>query len=163
MAGNNGAQVPRFGDWKATDGGQGQFTMYFENARKQRKSPSGIAPPPEVLPARMGTIPAAHRTPPRAADVNPGNPKDRTNRSRSQGMSGNGGTVPTWGQWNEGNSGGGAQQYTLVFDQLRDERKSAPPTPSIEELQRRTPPRPTRHDLYDHEPKKFTCFGMCLK
>lgn len=58
-----------------------------------------------------------------------------------------------WGQWNEGNSSGaGAQQYTIVFDQLREERR-APPTPGNDQLQRPTPNPPTHHDLYDHAPK----------
>ncbi|KAL6659693.1 hypothetical protein ACP70R_002522 [Stipagrostis hirtigluma subsp. patula] len=165
MAGNNGAQVPRFGDWKATDGG-GQFTMYFENARQQRRTTSGaIAPHPRPPPARMDTAPAAgrSRTPPRGANASPGKPKDRTNRSPSYGTGGSGGSVPAWGKWNEGNSGGDAQQYTIVFDQLREERKSAPPTPSMEQLKQPTPSQLAHRDLYDHVPKKFTCFGLCLK
>jgi hypothetical protein len=70
--------------------------------------------------------------------------------------------VPTWGQWNESNSVAGAQQYTLVFDQLREERKSAPPTPSVEQLQRPTPNGATHHDLYDHAPKVELHFGFLV-
>jgi hypothetical protein len=68
--------------------------------------------------------------------------------------------VPTWGEWNESNSSAGAQQYTLVFNQLREERRSAPPTPSIEHVQRPTPTRATHHDLYDHAPKVELHFGF---
>ncbi|KAG2561908.1 hypothetical protein PVAP13_8KG223500 [Panicum virgatum] len=43
---------------------------------------------------------------------------------------------------------------------LREERRSAPPTPSIEQIQRPTPTRATHHDLYDHAPKGFKCCGL---
>nr|AGT17135.1 RPM1-interacting protein [Saccharum hybrid cultivar R570] len=151
MAGNGG-NIPKFGEWKTTDGGS-PYTMYFENARKQRNN-SGITVPPGASPARTNTVPSGHRTPPRAPDVKPVKQQDGANRSRNQAK---GSSVPTWGQWNESNSGVGAQQYTIVFDQLREERRSAPPTPSIEQLQRPTQNRPTHRDLYDHVPKVDFC------
>ncbi|XP_025828419.1 uncharacterized protein LOC112903382 isoform X1 [Panicum hallii] len=152
MEGTAGS-IPKFGEWKANDGGS-PYTMYFENARK-RRSNSGIAPPPGASPARIISAPAGPRTPPRAPDAKPVKPEDRANRSRNQAKAGQGGSgsVPTWGEWNESNSSAGAQQYTLVFNQLREERRSAPPTPSIEHVQRPTPTRATHHDLYDHAPK----------
>ncbi|CAO2148842.1 unnamed protein product [Urochloa humidicola] len=159
MTGTAG-NIPKFGEWKANDGGS-PYTMYFENARK-RRSNSGITPPPEASPARMVSAPAGHRTPPRAADAKPVKPQDRATRPRNQAKAAQGGsgTVPTWGQWNESNSAAGAQQYTLVFDQLREERRSAPSTPSIEQLQRPAPSRAAHHDLYDHAPKGFKCCGL---
>ncbi|WVZ52004.1 hypothetical protein U9M48_003100 [Paspalum notatum var. saurae] len=153
----NGRNIPKFGEWKSADGGS-PYTMYFENARK-RKNNSGITPRPGASPSRMDFAPADHRTPPRAADAKPVKPQDRANRSQSQGKALQGGSVPTWGQWNESNSGAGAQQYTMVFDQLREER-SAPPTPGMEQLQRPTPNRSAQHDLYDHAPKGFKCCGL---
>ncbi|CAL4988240.1 unnamed protein product [Urochloa decumbens] len=159
MAGTAG-NIPKFGEWKANDGGS-PYTMYFENARKRRNN-SGITPPPGESPARMASAPAGHRTPPRAADPKPVKHQDHANRSRNQAKAAQGGsgTVPTWGQWNESNSTAGAQQYTLVFDQLREERKSAPSTPSVEQLQRPAPSRATHHDLYEHAPKGFKCCGL---
>jgi hypothetical protein len=59
--------------------------------------------------------------------------------------------VPQWGNWNDMNSGGGAQQYTLVFDQLLEQR-SVHPT-SMEQPQRATTTQATRQDLYDNVPK----------
>ncbi|CAO2147321.1 unnamed protein product [Urochloa humidicola] len=161
MAGTAG-NIPKFGEWKANDDGGGTpYTMYFENARKRRNN-SGITPPPEPSPARMVSVPAGRRTPPRAADAKPVKPQDRAARSRNQAKAAQGGsgTVPTWGQWNETNSAAGAQQYTPVFDQLREERRSAPSTPSIEQLQRPAPSRATHHDLYNHAPKGFKCCGL---
>ncbi|CAD6257134.1 unnamed protein product [Miscanthus lutarioriparius] len=157
MAGNGG-NIPKFGEWKTTDGGS-PYTMYFENARKRRNN-SGISVPPEASPARTNTVPSGHRTPPRAPDVKPLRQQDGANRSRNQAKAAQGSSVPTWGQWNESNSGAGAQQYTLVFDQLREERRSAPPTPSIEQPQQPTQNRSTQHDLYEHAPKGFKCCGL---
>lgn len=160
MAGNNGGNIPKFGEWKTTDGGS-PYTMYFDNARKRRNN-SGITVPPEASPApvRTNTVPGGHRTPPRAPGVKPLNQQDGANRSRNQAKAAQGSSVPTWGQWNESNSGAGAHQYTLFFDQLREERKSAPPTPSVEQLQKPHQTRPTHRDLYDHVPKGSKCCGL---
>uniref|UniRef100_A0A0D9XS33 RIN4 pathogenic type III effector avirulence factor Avr cleavage site domain-containing protein n=1 Tax=Leersia perrieri TaxID=77586 RepID=A0A0D9XS33_9ORYZ len=138
MAGKGG-HIPKFGDWKSGDGGS-PYTVFFEDARK-RKNAGGVMPPPL---ARGDSVPpSGHRTPPHV---------------------GSGGTVPAWGQWNENNAGGGAQQYTLMFDQIRDERRgSAPSTPTIEQIQRATPNRYNHHSKHDNMPKRFTCFGLCLK
>jgi hypothetical protein len=84
LQGNNGGNIPKFGEWKTTDGGS-PYTMYFENARKRRNN-SGITVPPEASPApvRTNTVPGGHRTPPRAPGVKPLNQQDGANRSRNQ-------------------------------------------------------------------------------
>lgn len=82
MLQGNGGNIPKFGEWKTTDGGS-PYTMYFENARKQRNN-SGITVPPGASPARTNTVPSGHRTPPRAPDVKPVKQQDGANRSRNQ-------------------------------------------------------------------------------
>ncbi|XP_066333801.1 uncharacterized protein [Miscanthus floridulus] len=37
MLQGNGGNIPKFGEWKTTDGGS-LYTMYFENARKRRNN-----------------------------------------------------------------------------------------------------------------------------
>ncbi|TVU25449.1 hypothetical protein EJB05_27945, partial [Eragrostis curvula] len=156
----NGVNIPKFGEWKASDGAT-PYTMVFENASRKRRTNSGITPPPGASPARMGTVPAGHKTPPRTVDAKPVKSTDRANRSRNQGNAGQGGSVPTWGQWNNINNGAGADNYTLIFDELQKGKKSAPPTPNMAQPQRATPTRTTRQDLYDDRvPKGFTCWGL---
>ncbi|BAT14042.1 Os11g0482200, partial [Oryza sativa Japonica Group] len=144
--GKGGGHIPRFGDWKSSDGGT-PYTVFFDDARKRKN--------------------AGHRTPPHGAGSStPQRNKDPASRPRSQSAVGHGGgSVPAWGQWNEGNAGGGgAQQYTLMFDQIRDERRgSAPSTPTVEQLQRATPTRYNQHNQHANMRKRFTCFGLCLK
>ncbi|KAF0896613.1 hypothetical protein E2562_026315 [Oryza meyeriana var. granulata] len=163
MAGKGG-HIPRFGDWKSSDHGT-PYTVFFENARK-RKNAGGVVPPPEPPLARGDSVPpSGHRTPSHVAcSTTPRRNKDPMSRPQSQSTVGYGGTVPAWGQWNEGNGGGGVQQYTLMFDQIRDERRgSAPSTPTVEQLQRATPTRYSHQSQHSNMPKRFTCFGLCLK
>lgn len=82
MLQGNGGNIPKFGEWKTTDGGS-PYTVYFENARKRRNN-SGITVPPEASPARINTVPSGHRTPPRTPDVRTVKQQDGANRSRNQ-------------------------------------------------------------------------------
>ena len=82
MLQGNGGNIPKFGEWKTTDGGS-LYTMYFENARKRRNN-SAITVPPEASAARTNTVPSGHRTPPRAPDVKPLRQQDGANSSRNQ-------------------------------------------------------------------------------
>ncbi|KAF2910870.1 RPM1-interacting protein 4 isoform X2 [Oryza sativa Japonica Group] len=165
MAGKGGGHIPRFGDWKSSDGGT-PYTVFFDDARK-RKNAGGVVPPPSLARGDSAPPPSGHRTPPHGAGSStPQRNKDPASRPRSQSAVGHGGgSVPAWGQWNEGNAGGGgAQQYTLMFDQIRDERRgSAPSTPTVEQLQRATPTRYNQHNQHANMRKRFTCFGLCLK
>ncbi|XP_006663447.2 uncharacterized protein LOC102713861 [Oryza brachyantha] len=170
MAGKGGGHIPKFGDWKSSDGGT-PYTVFFDDARKRKNNAGGgvvpPAEPPPPLPRGDSVPPSGHRTPPRgAAPATPRRNKDPASRPRSQSAVGHGGSVPPWGQWNENQAtGGGAQQYTLMFEQIRDERRgSAPSTPNIEQLNRATPSRyNNHHNQHANRPKGFTCFGLCLK
>ncbi|KQJ88446.1 uncharacterized protein LOC100837923 [Brachypodium distachyon] len=180
-----GGHIPKFGDWKTT-GGDTPYTLYFEDARKRKSmgsstpSPKPVAarrnsiPPPKPASVRGNSIPSPKPAsargnsipPPKPAaaasyraDANPPKPKERPSRSRRESSVG---SVPTWGQWNENNAGGGAQQYTLVFEQIREERRSAPSTPNIEQ-RRQQGPTLERIKYHSHEPdvpKIFTCCGL---
>ncbi|KAG8089821.1 hypothetical protein GUJ93_ZPchr0011g27397 [Zizania palustris] len=162
MAGQGqGGHIPRFGDWKNSGGGSSStpYTVFFEHARKRKNTPpaAAAAPAPES-PLSRGN--SGHGTPPHAAGAGSAPRKNKdpsVSRPRSQSS---GGSVPAWGQWNESNAGGG-QQYTLVFDQIRDERRSAPSTPTMEQLQLPTT-RPKQINRRNRH-KGFTCFGMCWK
>ncbi|KAL5204893.1 hypothetical protein ABZP36_009764 [Zizania latifolia] len=155
MAGQGG-HIPRFGDWK-NSGGSTPYTVFFEDARKRKNNP-GSATPPQESPLSRGN--SGHRTPPRADGSTPRKNKDPSvSRPRSQSSISQGGSVPAWGQWNENNAGGG-QQYTLVFDQIRDERRSAPSTPTIEQLQLPTP-RPRQINRRNQRNQKVIA-SMCI-
>jgi hypothetical protein len=76
LQGNNGGNIPKFGEWKTTDGGS-PYTMYFDNARKRRNN-SGITVAPEASPVRTNTVPGGKD------GVKPLNQQDGANRSRNQ-------------------------------------------------------------------------------